>query len=165
MLFKRKNKSGNKAINLSFVDGVESYSKGTAIELSLDDKEECLVMKARVFKDKPIVKLNYEQIVAAEVITEREIIESGKSTVGRALVGGVLLGSLGAIVGGMSGIGNKTKSSKHYFLVVNYKSSNSEEAKALSFEIVGASLHWDSFVKELKTKIKVENTIEKEIYL
>lgn len=165
MLFKRKNKSGNKAINLSFVDGVESYSKGTAIELSLDDKEECLVMKARVFKDKPIVKLNYEQIVEAEVITEKEIIESGKSTVGRALVGGVLLGSLGAIVGGMSGIGNKTKSSKHYFLVVNYKSSNSEEAKALSFEIVGASLHWDSFVKELKTKIKVENTIEKEIYL
>ena len=72
---------------------------------------------------------------------------------------------MGAIVGGMSGIGNKTKSSKHYFLVVNYKSSNSEEAKALSFEIVGASLNWDSFVKELKTKIKVENTIEKEIYL
>lgn len=165
MIFGKKNKLGNRAVNLCFVDGVESYSKGTAIELSLDDKEECLIMKARVFKDKPIVKLNYEQIVAAEVITENEIIESGKSTVGRALVGGVLLGPLGAIVGGMSGIGNKTKSSKHYFLVVNYKSSNSEEAKALSFEIVGASLHWDSFVKELKTKIKVENTIEKEIYL
>lgn len=165
MIFGKKNKLGNRAVNLCFVDGVESYSKGTAIELSLDDKEECLVMKARVFKDKPIVKLNYEQIVAAEVITEKEIIENGKSTVGRALVGGVLLGPLGAIVGGMSGIGNKTKSSKHYFLVVNYKSSNSEEVKALSFEIVGASLHWDSFVKELKTKIKVENTIEKEIYL
>lgn len=165
MIFGKKNKLGNRAVNLCFIDGVESYSKGTAIELSLDDKEECLVMKARVFKDKPIIKLNYEQIVAADVITEKEIIESSKSTVGRALVGGVLLGPLGAIVGGMSGIGNKTKSSKHYFLVVNYKSSNSEEAKVLSFEIVGASLHWDSFAKELKTKIKVENTIEKEIYL
>ena len=165
MIFGKKNKLGNRAVNLCFVDGIESYSKGTAIELSLDDKEECLVMKARVFKDKPLIKLNYEQIVAAEVINEKEIIESGKSAVGRALVGGVLLGPLGAIVGGMSGIGNKTKSSKPYFLVVNYKSSNSEEAKALSFEIVGASLHWDSFVKELKTKIKVENTIEKEIYL
>ena len=69
------------------------------------------------------------------------------------------------IFGKKNKLGNKTKSSKHYFLVVNYKPNNSEEAKALSFEIVGASLHWDSFVKELKTKIKVENTIEKEIYL
>lgn len=165
MLFKRKNKSGNKAINLSFVDGVESYSKGTAIELSLDDKEECLVMKARAFKDKPIIKLNYEQIVAAEVITEKEIVESDKSVVGRAVVGGVLLGPLGAIVGGMSGIGSSTKANKHYFLVVNYNSNTSEEIKTLSFEIVGASLNWADFVKELKTKIKVENTIEKEIYL
>lgn len=165
MIFGKKNKLGNRAVNLCFIDGIESYPKNMPIELSMDDSEKCLVMKARLDKSKPVVNLKYEQVIAVEVISEKEIIESGKSTVGRALVGGVLLGPLGAIVGGMSGIGNKTKSSRHYFLVVNYKSSNSEEAKALSFEIVGASLHWDSFVKELKTKIKVENTIEKEIYL
>lgn len=165
MIFGKKNKLGNRAVNLCFIDGVESYPANMPIELSLDDNEKCLVMKARLDKSKPVFNLKYEQIIAVEVISEKEIIESSKSTVGRALVGGVFLGPLGAIVGGMSGIGNKTKSSKHYFLVVNYKPNNSEEAKALSFEIVGSSLHWDSFVKELKTKIKVENTIEKEIYL
>lgn len=164
MIFGKRNKSGNRSVNLSFVDGVESYSKGMAVELSMDDKEQCLIMKARVFKDKPVVKLNYNQIVAANVITEKEIIESDKSVVGRAVVGGVLLGPLGAIVGGMSGIGNKTKASTHYFMVINYK-SNTGETKILSFEIVGASLHWSDFIKELRTKFNSNQTIEKEVCL
>ena len=164
MIFGKRNKSGNRSVNLSFVDGVESYSKGIAVELSMDDKEQCLIMKARAFKDKPVVKFNYDQIVAANVITEKEIIESDKSVVGRAVVGGVLLGPLGAIVGGMSGIGNKTKSNTHYFMVINYK-SNTGETKILSFEIVGSSLHWSEFIKELKNKFNSNQTIEKEVCL
>ena len=162
MIFGKKNKSGNRSVNLSFIDGIESYSKGIAVELSMDDKEQCLAMKARVFKDKPIIKLKYEQIIAANVVTEKEIIESDKSVVGRAVVGGVLLGPLGAIVGGMSGIGNKTKSNTHYFMVINYK-SNTGETKILSFEIVGSSLHWSEFIKELKNKFNSNQTIEKEV--
>lgn len=164
MIFGKKNKDGNRSVNLVFVDGVASYSKGIAVELSMDDKEQCLTMKARVFKDKPIIKLKYEQIIAANVVTEKEIIESDKSVVGRAVVGGVLLGHLGAIVGGMSGIGNKTKANTHYFMVINYK-SNTEETKVLSFEIVGASLHWSDFIKELRSKINFSEIIEKEVYL
>ena len=164
MIFGKKNKDGNRSVNLVFVDGVASYSKGIAVELSMDDKEQCLAMKAKVFKDKPIIKLKYEQIIAANVVTEKEIIESDKSVVGRAVVGGVLLGPLGAIVGGMSGIGNKTKSNTHYFMVINYK-SNTEETKVLSFEIVGASLHWSDFIKELRSKINSNEIVEKEVYL
>ena len=164
MIFGKRNKSGNRSVNLSFVDGVESYSKGMAVELSMDDKDQCLIMKARVFKDKPIIKLKYEQIIAANVVTEKEIIESDKSVVGRAVVGGVLLGPLGAIVGGMSGIGNKAKANTHYFMVINYK-SNTGETKILSFEIVGSSLHWSEFIKELKNKFNSNQTIEKEVCL
>lgn len=164
MIFGKRNKSGNRAVNLGFIDGVESYSKGMAVELSMDDKEECLIMKARAFKDKPVVNLKYEQIIAANVITEKEIIESDKSVVGRAVVGGVLLGPLGAIVGGMSGIGNKTKANTHYFMVINYEST-SKETKVLSFEIIGASLHWADFIKELRSKISSNKIIEKEVYL
>lgn len=164
MIFGKKNKAGNRSVNLAFIDGIESYSKGVAVELSMDDKEQCLTMRARVFKDKPIIKLKYEQIVAANVVTEKEIIESDKSVVGRAIVGGVLLGHLGAIVGGMSGIGNKTKANTHYFMVINYE-SNTEETKVLSFEIVGASLHWSDFIKELRSKINSSEIIEKEVYL
>ena len=164
MIFGKKNKSGNRSVNLSFVDGVESYSKGMAVELSMDDEEQWLKMKARAFKDKPVINLKYNQIVTANVITEKEIIESDKSVIGRAVVGGVLLGPLGAIVGGMSGVGNKTKANTHYFMVINYK-SNTEETKVLSFEIVGSSLHWSDFIKELRSKINSNEIVEKEVYL
>ncbi|MPN33669.1 hypothetical protein SDC9_181160 [bioreactor metagenome] len=77
----------------------------------------------------------------------------------------MLLGPLGVIVGGMSGIGNKQKLETHYYMVMNYKSRD-EEVKVLSFEIVGASLHWSSFVEELRSKINTIKFDESgEIYL
>ena len=50
------------------------------------------------------------------------------------------------------------------FMVINYK-SNTEETKVLSFEIVGASLHWSDFIKELRSKINSNEIVEKEVYL
>ena len=161
MIFGKKNKDGNRAVNLTYVDGIGEYNKGTAVEVSFDDKN--MQMKARTFKKLPVF-LQLEQITGAVVISEKDIIEKSKSTVGRAVVGGVVLGPLGAIIGGMSGIGNKKKNETHYFMVVNYKSKD-EEIKVLSFEIVGASLHWYSFVEEFRKRIPVKKVIEKEIYL
>lgn len=163
-LFGKKNKDGNRSVNLSYIDGVEGYNKGTAIALSIDNENQYLTVKPRVFKNPP-VHLKFEQITGVNVVSEKDIIEKSKSTVGRAIVGGVLLGRLGAIIGGMSGIGNKQKSETHYYMVINYKSKN-EEIKVLSFEIVGASLHWSSFVEELRSKINTQ-TLENstEIYL
>lgn len=163
MIFGKKDKSGNRAVNLMFVDGVEYYVKGTAVRVSLNEESQCLTVESRIGKDKPKVNLRYDQITAANCITEKEVLEKSKSTVGRAVVGGVLLGPLGAIVGGISGVGNKTKNNTKYYMVINYK-SREEEIKVLSFEIVGASLHWDSFIKELRSKIKIEK-YDEEIYL
>lgn len=68
------------------------------------------------------------------IVTEQEIKNVDKSVIGRAVVGGVLLGGLGAIIGGMSGIGTKTKTGKERrFFVVNYLNDNGEQA-AISFE-------------------------------
>lgn len=163
-IFGKKNKSGNRAVNLSYMDGLNGYSKGTVVEVSINEEIECITIKARAFK-KPEVNLRFEQITGVTVVSEKDVIEKSKSTVGRAVVGGVLLGPLGAIVGGMSGIGNKVKSSTKYFMVINYK-SREEELKVLSFEIVGASLHWSSFVEEFRKKINVVPIeFENEIYL
>lgn len=163
-LFGKKNKNSDRSVNLSFVDGIEGYGKGLAIELSINTEKECVTIKSRAVK-RPEVNLKFEQITGVNVVSEKDIIEKSKSTVGRAIVGGVLLGRLGAIIGGMSGIGNKQKSEMHYYMVINYKSKN-EEIKVLSFEIVGASLHWSSFVEELRSKINTQ-TLENstEIYL
>lgn len=164
MIFGKKDKNGNRAVNLMFVDGVTYYAKGEAVRVSLNKEIESLTVESRIGKDKSKVNLKYDQITAANVITEKEIIEKSKSTVGRAVAGGVLLGPLGAIVGGMSGIGNKVNSKLKYYMIINYK-SREDDIKILSFEIVGASLHWDSFINDLRSKIKVDSTQDKEVYL
>ncbi|MBU3107137.1 hypothetical protein [Clostridium gasigenes] len=163
-IFGKKNKSGNRSVNLSYMDGLNGYVIGTAVEVSINDENQSVTVKSRAYK-KPEIHLKLDQITGVTVISEKDVVEKSKSTVGRAVVGGVLLGPLGAIVGGMSGIGNKVKSSTKYFMVINYK-SREEEIKVLSFEIVGASLHWSSFVEELRKKINVVPIeFEKKMYL
>lgn len=163
MIFGKKNKEGKKSINLTYIDGISSYSKGTAIQLSLDDEGKQVKVKARVYK-KPPVFLPYDQITEVKVVSEKDIVEKSKTVLGRAFIGSIFLGPLGAIVGGMSGVGNKQKSETHYFMVINYRSKD-EELKALCFEIVGATLHLVSFVKEFRNKLTIETVVEKEIYL
>nr|DAK37683.1 MAG TPA: hypothetical protein [Caudoviricetes sp.] len=152
MIFGKKNKEGNKAVNLKMVEGITGLNN-KPVQVSLDDKLETLVIKERLGKIK--AGLSYEKIINANVITEKEIIEKNKSVIGRAIVGGVLIGGLGAVVGAMSGLSKKQKAEKHYYMVINYKME--EEIKTLSFEIVGASLHWDIFLKELRKRI---NTVD-----
>jgi len=56
------------------------------------------------------VPILMEQIEFVVIEAQNEIIErKSKSVVGRALVGGLLLGPVGAIVGGLSGVGSKEK--------------------------------------------------------
>lgn len=42
-------------------------------------------------------------------ISHKQLGTEDKSVIGRAVVGGLLLGPLGAVVGGISGVGSKTK--------------------------------------------------------
>lgn len=146
MIFGKKNKNVDRSVNLAFVDGLKEFNKGNAVEVSLTDLG--LRIKSRINKEKLPVTINYGDITAANCVSEKEILEKSKSVIGRAVVGGVLLGPLGSIIGGMSGIGNKSKSETKYYMVLNTKDEN-----VISFEIIGASLHWDDFIRELRTKI------------
>ncbi len=98
---------------------------------------------------KNIAYLSYTQINNAQKINEEEITEANKSSIGRAVVGGVLLGPLGAMVGGMSGIGKKKKTKYKDYFVVNYTSST-DESSVISFEITGATVGFSKFLFELK---------------
>lgn len=61
-------------------------------------------------------------IIAAQAKTDVEIEKEVTSSAGKAVVGGLLFGSVGAIVGGRV----KTKKTKtfSYYLIINYKSQN-----------------------------------------
>lgn len=63
-------------------------------------------------------RINLNQIRVAAAMSQSDFAKKQKSVIGRAVVGGILIGPVGAVVGGMSGIGDKDM--KGGFLVINY---------------------------------------------
>lgn len=100
--------------------------------------------------DKRTFEVTYEQLTAAEAMTATDLLTKDKSVIGRAIVGGVLLGPIGAIVGGMSGIGKEKM--KGNFLILNYIPSNSDETKVLIFNMGSYSLA-QNLAKFIKKKM------------
>lgn len=133
---------------LSMVYGLPDVSAGTEMILSLSG--DALSMRPRLVKKMQPYTLNVNKITNISMLTEKDIIEKSKSVAGRALVGSVFLGPLGAIVGGMSGIGNKSKSSTTTYIVINY---NSNGEKAISFGIMKYSIGYFKLYSEIKSRI------------
>jgi hypothetical protein len=157
-IFGKKDKQGNLACNFSHADGIASMPQGIAVCVTQEDSESRLSVSMRFSKQPPIY-IKYDQISNVDFIDEKQIKESSKSVIGRATIGGLFLGPLGAIVGGMSGTGTKKKVETKYFFIINYHPTNEpDETKIISFEIVGASLHWSNFIKELRSKIHTLET-------
>ncbi len=73
-------------------------------------------------------KIISTQLKGAYVNTQKEIIEKENNVIGRAVIGGVALGSIGAIVGALSGVAPKIEEVNHYLLTVVYVNSNGENS-------------------------------------
>lgn len=65
-------------------------------------------------------EIPFTRLCSVKTYSEQEIIEKQKSVLKRALVGGVMLGGVGAVVGGLSGVGNKQKSKERYYIGIEY---------------------------------------------
>lgn len=90
--FDEDSRSGYK---LLFIQGIEGFENKPA---------KIRIEKNAVFLD---IDGNTFQINLKNVELLKEITEKDKSVIGRAVVGGLIFGAVGAIVGGMSGIGKK----------------------------------------------------------
>lgn len=66
------------------------------------------------------VCISNQQIINVSSATQAKIISESKSVIGRAVVGGLLLGPVAAVIGGISGVGSKQKLVGNYYLVVNF---------------------------------------------
>lgn len=157
MIFGKKNKEGNIALNVSYIDGIKGVTKNLPVQISLDDSTKKLIIKPRMSK-KVIAYLNYNQINNVEIVSSKEIIEKQKNVVGRAVIGELILGPVGGIVGGISGTGKKKKTKFCMYLVINYISKDGN-TEALSFDI-SASLRYSSFTKELKQRCNIKDNKE-----
>ena len=149
-LFGKKDKAGNLCFNLAVADGIPTFVAGDSIRVTFFDQEKKIEFKSRVFKNKEPIYVRYSQLICWNTLTEKEIIEKQKSVLGRAAIGGLFLGSLGSIIGGVSGVGTKQETNDRSYVVINYKSSqDTNEIKALSLEIVGATMHLGAFLDKL----------------
>lgn len=65
-------------------------------------------------------EIHFKQIISVKSTTTEEVIKEDKSVISRAVLGGLVLGPLGAVIGGMSGVGTKDKTKNHSLLVINF---------------------------------------------
>lgn len=99
-------------IQMKFVDGTNAYKSGDIITIDIDEKSSEVIFKGFMNKKAPVIHLPLNKLTYATLETEHDIVEKNKSVVGRAAVGTLLAGPLGAIIGGMSGVGTKKKKDK-----------------------------------------------------
>lgn len=160
-IFSKKEKP--KKCRFAHQEGIAGIGKGTAVDLTLNSEKQAIVVTMPLSKMEPKT-LEYARIQNVNYLSEKEIVEKSKSVVGRAVVGGVLLGPLGAVVGGVSGVGDKKKEKTEYYIEIECKVKGSEnEFKTILFKIVGASLGWDKFLKALREATNTEK--EKSNYI
>ncbi len=134
-LFKKNRDEKEKILSTSgaFIQGMLNYSRGTQCGIYANDTE----LKIQKLYDEKATTyhLTYDKIVNIQMLTETEIIQKSKSVIGGAVAGGLVLGPLGALIGGMAGTGTKQKKKTTYFMVINFISDSSNEVQILMFQV------------------------------
>lgn len=106
--------------------------------------------------------ISHEQLIDMKFTTHKQLVTEEKSVIGRAVVGGLLLGPLAAVVGGISGIGSKTKTLGNYLLIVNFWDVYTHSIQSLIFCTENESLGFIDRVnmeKQKQNKPEVNNFI------
>ncbi|MEG1246604.1 hypothetical protein [Gordonibacter sp.] len=148
VIFGNKDRQGNMTVNLCAVPGaIPGIPGGYAICATIDGDN--LVINQRIDKQRPVL-LPLRKIKDFGTVRESEIVNKGqKSVIGRAAVGGLILGPLGAVIGGIDGTGTKKKKVDHVYWVVNYTNDDGQRS-SISFEVVGATLGLKKFERALE---------------
>lgn len=128
-LFKSK-KGSIISENFLLLEDIAQIRKGLAVDVALYDDH--LLLSVPFMKTTPI-SLKHEQITDVFYGLQTEIVEKSKSSIARAVAGGLLFGGVGAVVGAVSGSGKKEKKVNKFYFIVSYTSAAGEE-KLLQFE-------------------------------
>ena len=130
------------------------YLEGISL---LNESEQCTLIAdgetLKIEAQSGNVNIALDRITNLNFMTKDEMVTKNKSVVGRSLVGGVVgLGALGAI----SGIGQKMVKETNYFVVINYKTKDTEEIKTILFGVDKYDTVNSRFVAEVSKRINTE---------
>lgn len=144
--------------NFKLVDGLPNWPQNLLIA-TVEIYDDCLMFwkAATPRQNQSPTILKIKSIIKTEYLTEKEIIEKSKNVVGRAAAGAMLFGPVGALIGGMSGIGNSQKQKSHTFYIIHFINSQEEEA-IITLEIGCAGCCDSAFDKFLSSKITANST-------
>lgn len=149
-LFNGKNKDGNLKIQMKHYSGLPNVRTTQPLHLILDSENQIITIKEAFVKNGKEFSLPLTKITATGNISE-EIIKE-KSGTGRAIAGGLLFGTTGAIVGAVTA---KDKKKTIYHKVINYISNNEEKSLVLA---TGGDINEMKFFKKLSSIISSQNS-------
>ena len=132
------NKKQNDALRcpLVYLSGLPLLVEQTQCIISL--AEEKIIIQTMDNTQK--FELDFSQIINIQQNTNQQITEKKKSVIKRGIVGDVLMGSTGAIIGGLSGLGTKEQSQIVHDLIIVYTTSNTNETKTLTFRSLNPNI-------------------------
>lgn len=105
--------------------------------------------------------IHNSQIINIVKTTSAQIVQVNKSVIGRAVVGNLIMGPLGAIVGGMSGIGTKDKMQVTQYVVINFWDVNTRTPQSILIQC-DAIQPVDAFIARQKQEEIINVTEERE---
>lgn len=103
-----------KKYKIVHVDGINVADQNQKCTLRFDSNSISFIDS----EDDILDELKFSDIKGVSILQEIEQKQKNKSAVTRAIVGGVLLGPVGAVVGGVSGLTPTIKENKKYFLEI-----------------------------------------------
>lgn len=118
------------------LDQLENFSAtkklvGAWVLIAIDDNSKQIAIKEQ---EGSIIKYPYPDIMGCEIIEDGETTYRKSSTVGRAIVGGVIAGGAGAIIGGLSGKEKEEKEIKNLDFKIVFKDTNKPSFKIRFFD-------------------------------
>ena len=107
-------------------ESITERNKRSKEERDADMKEaDRAVEKIRTGEEQ--ITLPLSRVKKVEVIYSENITEKQKNMLGRALAGGIILGPFGAIIGALTGIGDKKKVEPFYLFIVYFINKDGKE--------------------------------------